>query len=142
MAETNELRRKTAAQAGICTPFDPINNNKAGENSVDVVIDCVGGKPTRVGAISAIRPGGVIVHVGLMDGVDGIDVRKLTLQEITFIGTYTYTMQDFHAVVAAMHSGTLGNLDWYEERNLSDGAGAFSDLIEGRSASAKIILRP
>ena len=142
LAETNELRRKTAAQAGICRPFDPINNNKAGENSVDVVIDCVGGKPTRVGAISAIRPGGVIVHVGLMDGVDGIDVRKLTLQEITFIGTYTYTMQDFHAVVAAMHSGTLGNLDWYEERNLSDGAGAFSDLIEGRSASAKIILRP
>jgi len=33
-------------------------------------------------------------------------------------------------------------LDWYEERDLSDGAGAFSDLIEGRSASAKIILRP
>ena len=78
LAETNELRRNTAAQEGICTPFDPINNNIASESSVDVVIDCVGGKPTRVGAISAIRPGGVIVHVGLMDGANGMDVRKLT----------------------------------------------------------------
>lgn len=142
LAETNELRRATVKKAGICTPFDPINNNIAGQNSVDVVIDCVGGKPTRMGAIAAIRPGGVIVHVGLMDGVDGMDVRKLTLQEVTFIGTYTYTMQDFQATVAAMHSGALGDLDWYEERGLSEGAGAFADLIEGRSASAKIVLLP
>ncbi len=142
LAETNELRRKTAHKSGICTPFDPVSNNIAGESSVDLVIDCVGGKPTRAGAILAIRPGGVIVHVGLMDGTDGMDVRKLTLQEVTFIGTYTYTMQDFHAVVAAMHSGGLGTLDWYEERALSDGAAAFSDLVEGRTASAKIVLRP
>jgi len=142
LAETNELRRETVKKTGICIPFDPVSNNLVGDNSVDVVIDCVGGKPTRAGAISAIRPGGVIVHVGLMDGADGMDVRKLTLQEVTFIGTYTYTMQDFQATVAAMHSGALGNLDWYEERDLSDGAGAFADLIEGRSASAKIVLLP
>jgi threonine dehydrogenase-like Zn-dependent dehydrogenase len=142
LAETNELRRATVEKAGICTPFDPINNNIAGESSVDVVIDCVGAKPTRAGSIAAIRPGGVIVHVGLMDAADGMDVRKLTLQEVAFIGTYTYTMQDFQASVAAMHSGALGNLDWYEERDLSDGAGAFADLVAGRSASAKIMLLP
>ncbi len=142
LAETNALRLKAAFKQNMCTPFDPITNNLAGENSVDVVIDCVGGKPTRAGAIAAVRPGGVIVHVGLMDGTDGMDVRKLTLQEITFIGTYTYTMQDFQATIAAMHSGVLGPLDWYEERPLSDGAEAFNDLIKGRSASAKIVLRP
>jgi len=106
------------------------------------VIDCVGGRPTRQGAVSAIRPGGVIVHVGLMDANDGVDVRKLTLQEISFIGTYIYTMQDFRAVVAAMHSGELGNLDWYEERPLEEGPNAFADLIKGHSASAKIVLKP
>ena len=142
LAETNELRRETVAQSEICTPFDPVNNNLAGESTIDVVIDCVGGKQTRTGAIAAIRPGGVIVHVGLMDGTDGMDVRKLTLLEVTFTGTYTYTMQDFHAVVAAMHSGALGNLDWFEERSLSDGAAAFADLLEGRCASAKIVLKP
>jgi len=142
LAETNAMRRETVAKAAICTPFDPINENIAGENSVDVVIDCVGGKPTRKGSIAAIRPGGVIVHVGLQDGTDGMDVRKLTLQEVTFIGTYTYTMQDFRATVEAMHSGALGTLDWFEERPLADGAQAFDDLIGGRAAASKIVLRP
>jgi len=142
LAETNAMRRETVAKEDVCTPFDPLNDNIAGENSIDLVIDCVGAKPTRTSSIAAIRPGGVIVHVGLQDGTDGMDVRKLTLQEVTFIGTYTYTMQDFRATVAAMHSGALGNLDWYEERAMADGARAFADLIGGRTAASKIVLRP
>lgn len=142
LAETNKRRHETVARAGICTPYDPISNNLAADNSIDVVIDCVGAKPTRSGATAAVRPGGVIVHVGLLDGADGMDVRKLTLQEITFIGTYTYTMQDFRATVAAMHSGVLGDLAWYEERPLSEGAGAFADLADGQIATAKVILMP
>ncbi len=142
LAETNELRRQTVEEEYICTVFNPIDNNLAADSSVDVVIDCVGGKLTRAGASAAVKPGGVIVHVGLMDSDDGIDIRRLTLQEITFIGTYTYTMQDFQATVSAMQSGALGDLEWYAERQLSEGAGAFTDLVEGRAASSKIILKP
>ena len=142
LAETNAARRATASKASICTPFDPINESVVGDNSIDVVIDCVGGKATRAGSSSAIRPGGVIVHVGLLDRADGVDVRKLTLQEVMFCGSYTYTMEDFRAVVSAMSAGELGNLDWYEERALADGSNAFSDLIDGRTGAAKIILRP
>ncbi len=142
LAETNAARRATASKASICTPFDPINESVVGDNSIDVVIDCVGGKATRAGSSSAIRPGGVIVHVGLLDRADGLDVRKLTLQEVMFCGSYTYTMEDFRAVVSAMSAGGLGNLDWYEERALADGSNAFSDLIDGRTGAAKIILRP
>ncbi|MCR9212357.1 MAG: alcohol dehydrogenase catalytic domain-containing protein [Proteobacteria bacterium] len=142
LAETNELRRETVEEEFICTVFNPLDDNLATDGSVDVVIDCVGGRLTRAGASAAVRPGGVIVHVGLMDSDDGIDTRRLTLQEITFIGTYTYTMQDFQATVSAMQSGALGDLGWYAERQLSDGASAFSDLINGRAASSKIILRP
>ena len=142
LAEPNAGRRETVSNAGICQVFDPIGDNIVQDSTVDVVIDCVGAKPTRRAAIAAIRPGGVIAHVGLSDGADGMDIRKLTLQEVTFIGTYTYTTKDFEATVAAMHAGALGDLDWFEQRNLSDGVAAFEDLIEGRTASAKIILRP
>lgn len=142
LAETNARRRETASRTGICQAFDPLETDVSLESDVDLVIDCVGAKPTRRAAIAAIRPGGVIVHVGLADGADGMDVRKLTLQEITFIGTYTYTMEDFRETVASMHSGALGALDWFELRGLSDGARAFEDLMEGRVASAKVILRP
>ncbi len=142
LAETNASRRETAEMTAVCRPFDPVNEQIPEDGSIDVVIDCVGGTVTRAGASSAIRPGGVIVHVGLLDRADGLDIRKLTLQEVMFCGSYTYTMEDFRAVVSAMSAGGLGNLDWYEERALADGPNAFSDLIDGRTGAAKIILRP
>ena len=36
----------------------------------------------------------------------------------------------------------LGPLDWFEERPLAQGAVAFEDVDQGRSAAAKIILQP
>jgi alcohol dehydrogenase len=89
-----------------------------------------------------VKPGGVIVHVGLGDWASEIDMRKLTLAEITLLGTYTYSTADLRATVAALARGAFGDLAWGEERRLEDGARAFLDLHEGRSASAKIVLRP
>ena len=85
---------------------------------------------------------GVIMHVGLQDWASEIDMRKLTLAEITLQGTYTYTTADLRASVDALYRGVFGDLAWVEERRLDDGAQAFVDLDQGRSASAKIVLRP
>ena len=109
---------------------------------MDLVLDAVGGKSTRNAALAAVRPGGVVVHVGLMDWASEIDMRKLTLAEITLIGTYTYSIADLNATVAALHAGTFGDLSWVEERALAEGAAAFADLDRGKTAAAKILLRP
>ena len=71
-----------------------------------------------------------------------MDVRKMTLSEITFIGTYTYTPIELRATIAKLASGALGSLDWVESRALGDGAGAFDDLLHGRAAAPKIVLCP
>jgi alcohol dehydrogenase len=97
------------------------------------VFDAVGGAVTREQAVVACRSGGVIVHIGLMDNQGGLDVRSMTLREITFIGTYTYTPVDF--------SGALGSLAWVEQRPLSAGAGAFDALLKGECAAPKIVLQ-
>ena len=102
----------------------------------------VGAKATRRAALAAVKPGGVVVHVGLADAASEIDMRKLTLAEITLIGVYTYTTADLRAAVAALDSGAFGDLAWVEERSLADGAQAFRDLDQGRAAAAKIVLRP
>ena len=141
LAETNPVRRRTVAATTDFTVVDPIAR-EIDQNGFDLVIDAVGGAPTRKDASRAIRPGGVIVHVGLMDGDPGLDIRKLTLQEVTFIGVYTYTMVDFRATLEAMHKGLLGPLDWYQERALSDGAAAFGELLAGKITQSKVILRP
>ena len=107
-----------------------------------IVIDAVGYGGTRAVASERTEPGGVIAHVGLGDSSEGLDIRRVTLQEITFIGTYTYTAQDFRDTAAAIFDGRLGPLDWTETRPLDDGARAFSDLRAGAVAAPKIILDP
>jgi 2-desacetyl-2-hydroxyethyl bacteriochlorophyllide A dehydrogenase len=141
LAELNALRRDAVATHAHCETIDPRRSAPA-ENSFDVVIDAVGATATRAQAFTAIKPGGVIMHVGLQDWASEIDMRKLTLAEITLLGTYTYTTADLRATVDALASGAFGDLSWVEERTLAEGPQAFVDLDQGRCASAKVVLRP
>jgi 2-desacetyl-2-hydroxyethyl bacteriochlorophyllide A dehydrogenase len=141
LAELNALRRDAVANHARCEAIDPRQSAPA-ESSFDVVIDAVGAKATRAQAFTAIRPGGVIMHVGLQDWASEIDMRKLTLAEITLLGTYTYTTADLRATVDALAQGAFGDLSWVEERPLAEGAQAFVDLDQGRCASAKVVLIP
>lgn len=111
-------------------------------DAAPLVVDAVGYAATREIASALATPGGVIVHIGLGEDMGGLDVRRMTLQEITFIGTYTYTAQDFRDCAQAMFDGRLGPLGWTEIRPLSDGAAAFADIRGGRVAAPKIILKP
>lgn len=135
--EPNDLRRTTLAAIEGFTAVEP-----GAVTEADLVIDGVGYAATRADASAITRPGGVIMHIGLGDGAGGLDIRRMTLQEITFIGTYTYTAQDFRDTAAAIFDGRLGALDWTEERPLSEGGQAFADIRAGIVAAPKIILRP
>lgn len=112
------------------------------QGSYSIVIDAVGFAATRAAASALAAPGGVIAHVGLGEDTGGLDVRRMTLQEITFIGTYTYTAQDFRDTAQAIFDGRLGALDWTEHRSLTDGNRAFQDLLSGAVAAPKIVLDP
>ena len=141
LGETNRLRRETAAETGVCSVVDP-SAEAVEESTFDLVIDAVGSRITRAMASASTRPGGVLMHIGLMDNDGGLDARRMTLQEITVIGTYTYTPVDLRVTLDKLHHGALGDLGWVEQRELKDGAGAFDDLLRGRAAAPKIVLRP
>ncbi|MEQ6250284.1 alcohol dehydrogenase catalytic domain-containing protein [Sulfitobacter sp. HNIBRBA3233] len=136
VAEPNDARRAFLTDCcGERTVVTP-------QGSYPLILDAVGFQATRVTASALAEPGGVIVHVGLGEDMGGLDIRRLTLQEITFVGTYTYTAQDFRDTAGAIFDGRLGPLDWTEPRPLSQGQEAFRDLRQGRVASPKIILDP
>jgi 2-desacetyl-2-hydroxyethyl bacteriochlorophyllide A dehydrogenase len=141
VTELNPLRRNALASAIGCDAIDPRAQALA-TAGYDYVMDAVGSKITRTQAFEAVKPGGVIMHVGLQDWASEIDMRKLTLSEITLLGTYTYTTADLRATVDALHRGVFGDLSWVEERRLDEGPQAFVDLDRGHSAAAKIVLRP
>lgn len=141
LAELNALRRHAVATHANCEVIDP-RSTPLTDSSFDVVIDAVGANATRTQAFAAVKPGGVIMHVGLQDWASEVDMRKLTLAEITLLGTYTYTTADLRATVAALAAGAFGDLSWVEERPLAAGQQAFLDLDQGRCAAAKVLLRP
>ena len=139
IVEPNAVRRDYLARTGIaCVAPEDLPD----QSDVDIVVDGVGYAATRAQASAVVAPGGVIVHIGLGSGEGGLDIRRATLQEIAFIGTYTYTAQDFRDCAQAMWDGRLGALDWTETRPLSEGAQAFADIRAGRVAAPKIILKP
>ena len=141
VTELNPLRRQTLQQAVACEAIDP-RESPLPEAGFEFVMDAVGSKMTRQQAFAAVKPGGVIMHIGLQDWASEIDMRKLTLAEITLLGTYTYTTADLRASVDALYRGVFGPLDWVEARSLAQGPQAFLDLDQGKSASAKIVLKP
>jgi threonine dehydrogenase-like Zn-dependent dehydrogenase len=142
IGETNAGRRASLSEREHFSAYDPGAAGQVTDNTVDLVIDAVGAASTRAAASAMIRPGGVIVHVGLLPGQEGLDIRKITLQEVTLMGSYCYTPKDFQDTVQALAGRQLGALGWFEERGLSDGAGAFRDIDSGATAFAKIVLRP
>ena len=141
VGEVNALRRRSLERSTRARVYDPSATSPAA-SAFDLVVDAVGAAATRDTALAAVKPGGVVMHIGLADWASEIDMRRLTLAEITLIGTYTYTMADLRAAARALFGGAFGDLEWVEERSLADGAAAFRDLHEGRAGAAKIVLRP
>lgn len=141
VAEVQDQRRAAIARQVGCGLIDP-RTEVIRADAYDLVVDCVGSAVTRVSSFESIRPGGVIMHVGLQDWASEIDMRKLTLAEITLLGTYTYTTIDLKTTVDYLYKGVFGSCDWVDCRPLDQGPAAFQDLHHGRSTSAKILLKP
>ena len=139
IAETNPLRRDMLEKIGVMRAYDPRSEAPASDK-IDIIIDAVGSGATRHAASALVRPGGVIVHIGLQDNEPGLDTRRITLQEIIFQGTYCYRKDDFAEALALLSSGKISGKGWAEIRPLDEGARSFLDIHEGK-APPKIILQ-
>ena len=117
-------------------------NQEININGFDIVFDSVGLEISRQQAIEVVAPGGSIIHIGLTQPAGTFNFRKLTLQEITLVGTYCYTNKDFKQTLDILTNKKLGPLNWIEYRELSQGAEAFKEIHNGTCVSPKIILIP
>jgi len=106
----------------------------------DIVFDTVGMEVTRKQSIQSIKPGGVIIHIGLTQPSGSFDFRKTTLQEVTFVGTYCYTKKNFEETLSILSAKKIGKLDWIEYRKLKDGPSAFKQIHDGSCSAPKVIL--
>ncbi|MCG8626583.1 MAG: alcohol dehydrogenase catalytic domain-containing protein [Proteobacteria bacterium] len=144
--DTNGGRRQAITDLGhdAITARDPTTSPPK-PDSVAYVLDAVGSGITRGLASQLVAAGGCIVHIGLQDNINdtgnnkGLDTRRLTLHEITFIGSYCYTPSDFKEAVGLLGTGVIAAGGWVDIRPLARGAASFQDIHAGH-APPKIIL--
>ena len=140
VAETSTTRLELLRQLDIGNCYDP-RESDPGDARMDLVVDAVGSGITRAAASRLARQGGVISHIGLQDSAEGLDIRRITLQEITLLGNYTYNDEDCSTALDLLNRNALGNHTWLECRSLALGAQAFRDIDQG-IAPPKIVLQP
>ncbi|MBD2843566.1 galactitol-1-phosphate 5-dehydrogenase [Paenibacillus sp. IB182496] len=109
-------------------------------DGVDVILDCVGAQPTREQAMKLINPGGRIVMVGLAQGVTPMPINDLVRQELSLLGSYTYSGRDFRQALDLLEAGRIRTDGWIETRPLSAGPDAFLELADGTTTAGKIVL--
>ena len=112
------------------------------ENNFDLILESVGLEVTRQQAIKSISPGGTILHIGLTQPSGTFDFKKLTIQEVTLVGTYCYTFNEFLKAIEILTEKKLGDLGWVEFRDLKKGPEAFQEIHSGSCIAPKIILIP
>ncbi len=141
MSDPNKKRLDECAKylkANFVSPSDKLIK----ENNFDLILESVGLEVTRHQAIKSIAPGGTILHIGLTQPSGTFDFKKLTIQEITLVGTYCYTNKDFQKTLKILTEKKLGDLGWIEYRDLKKGSEAFDEIHNGTCVAPKIILIP
>jgi threonine dehydrogenase-like Zn-dependent dehydrogenase len=141
ISDPNKLRLNECSKY-VDAKFVSPESEDIDSNSFDIVFDTVGLEVSRQQAIEVVKPGGSIIHIGLTQPAGPFNFRKMTLQEVTVIGTYCYTNNDFAQTLKILSNKNLGPLDWIEFRDLKNGANAFKEIHNGSCIAPKIILLP
>jgi 2-desacetyl-2-hydroxyethyl bacteriochlorophyllide A dehydrogenase len=111
-------------------------------HGIPTIIDCVGVQATREQSMTLVNSGGTIIMVGLGHDKSALSVNHLVRQEISLIGSYTYSHADFQQAITLLQQGKIDIQGWTQIRDLTDGPAAFQELVEGKSNFSKIFLKP
>jgi L-iditol 2-dehydrogenase len=142
LGEPSLPRRQTVSAEELIRVYEPGTIGEPPPASFDLIIDAVGATATRRAASYLVKPGGQIIHIGLLPGHEGFDIRRITLQEISVRGSYCYTESDFRDVVDTLAKQGFGGLGWVQRMPLGSGFHAFQMIDHGNLSAAKIILEP
>lgn len=104
-------------------------------NSFDLVVDAVGAESTRAASLTALRPGGTAVWIGVNDPTAHIAASlDVVVAERSIVGSFAYTDEEFESAVtvSARH-----DFDWVSTYPLSAAEEIFNELRSGHSSIIK-----
>ena len=109
---------------------------------VALSLDAVGSALTRSQCVAATRPTGRLVLSGLHEENSDMPVADMIRREITAVGSFAYTAENFALALDLLGEGALRLDPWIVEAPLEDGGAWFERLIEAPGDVAKVLLNP
>lgn len=149
VADLSNERLAAAKKLGAAGVINPREQDVAqilaaatGGEGADLTVDAVGGTITKKTSLSALRPGGATVWIGLFENSVTLDTYDITLPEKQVFGTYAAKIDELGTALDLMSSGKVDAQSWVQRFPLTDGVEAFQRMLAGKGTDIKAVVCP
>lgn len=150
LTETNEERGRKSVKLGVADEwYNALDSDlvpkmmEKTHGGFDVVIECVGNSAAVNSAITLVKPGGIVVLVGVAtDAVPTYTVMAV-MKELVVQGAIAYTYDEFKSCIDLIADRKLNVMKFVDDVVPLDGVQkAYERLTNGRDSAIKIIVDP
>lgn len=150
LTETNEARGEKSVKLGVADEwFNATSEDlvpklmEKTKGGFDVVIECVGNSAAVNSAISMVKPGGIVVLVGVAtDAVPTYTVMAV-MKELVLQGAIAYTYNEFKSVIDLISNKRIEVLKFIDDIVPLEGVQeAYERLTSGKDSAIKILVDP
>ena len=149
ISEVNEKRAKKAIELGVANEYiladEKFNENVINKVGIgfDKVIECCGNSSAVTSGLSAVKPGGHVVLVGVSMMPITIPSIIAVMHEVSITGAIAYTKDEFKTVIDLMANKQVDVLKFLSKIvSLDETQSAFEELTSNNSSYVKIIVDP
>lgn len=150
LVETNRKRGKKAVSYGKVDEYydamkqDTIPNLITKTNGgFDVVIECCGNAAAVTESLMTVKPGGVVVLVGVSTAPISIPLVVGVMREVKMLGAIAYTAQEFDTCLNLIATKKLNVTKYIDDLvPLERVQESFERLTSGKDSAIKIVIKP
>ena len=150
MVETNKKRGRKAVSFGkVDEYYDALKEDTIPKlitktnGGFDVVIECCGNAGAVTEALMTVKPGGVVVLVGVSPTPISIPTVVGVMREVKMLGAIAYTAQEFDTCLNLIASKKLNVTKYIDDLvSLDRVQESFERLTSGKDSAIKIIIKP
>ena len=150
VSETNPKRGEKAISLGVADKYydatseDMVNEVLADTNGgFDIVIECCGNSSAVTSSLVTVKPGGVVVLVGVATGPISIPTVIAVMNELTVKGAIAYTKEEFATCLDLIANKQIEVMPFVDDIvSYDEVENAYKRLTSGNDGAVKILVDP
>ena len=150
LTETNEARGEKSVSLGVADEWFNATSEEIvpklmekTNGGFDVVIECVGNSAAVNSAISLVKPGGIVVLVGVASDAVPTYTVMAVMKELVLQGAIAYTYNEFNSVINLIANKKIDVMKFVDDIVPLEGVqNAYERLTSGTDSAIKILVDP